>query len=165
MARLAGMMHLDFDTLMECANVRAFLRVIRAGESAQTEDAYRMMFGGGLFRAPPWHHPREPITIRGLTSTAAGAYQFLAKTWDMVVSSYHFSDFSPRNQDCGAIALIAGRGALHDVIEGNFQTAIKKCAREWASLPGSPYGQPMRTLAQAIETYASYGGDISEATA
>ena len=30
-------------------NVAAFLRVIRAGESSQTDDAYRMMFGGGLF--------------------------------------------------------------------------------------------------------------------
>jgi muramidase (phage lysozyme) len=50
------------------------------------------------------------------------------------------------------------------VIAGNFQEAVRKCAREWASLPGSPYGQPMRTLAQALETYASYGGDISEDT-
>lgn len=158
-------MDLDFDTLVAVPNVQAFLRVIRAGESGQDADAYRMMYGGGLFAAPPWQHPREPITIRGLTSTAAGAYQFLTKTWDMLVGSYGFADFSPPNQDRGAIALIAGRGALGDVIAGNFQEAVRKCAREWASLPGSPYGQPVRTLASALETYATYGGQISEATA
>lgn len=158
-------MDLDFDTLLAVPNVQAFLRVIRAGESGQGDDAYRMMFGGGLFQAPPWQHPREAITIRGLSSTAAGAYQFLARTWDILVGTYGFPDFSPTNQDKGAIALIAGRGALGDVVAGNFQDAVRKCAREWASLPGSPYGQPVRTLAQALEVYATYGGQISEATA
>lgn len=159
------LMDLDFETLLTVPNVKAFLRVIRAGESGQSEDAYRMMFGGGLFQAPPWDHPKEPITIRGLTSTAAGAYQFLASTWRATAAQFNLADFSPPNQDRGAIARIAIRGALGDVTSGNFQDAVRKCAREWASLPGSPYGQPMRTLAQALETYTNFGGVIAQETA
>lgn len=158
-------MNLDFDTLVYVPNVEAFLRVIRAGESSQTDDAYRMMFGGGLFSAPPWQHPHTPITIGAYTSTAAGAYQILAQTWDGLVGSFGFSDFSPGNQDRAAIALIAGRGSLDDVVAGNFQDAVRRCSREWASLPGSPYGQPTRTLAQALEVYATWGGRITEETA
>jgi len=32
---------------------------------------------------------------------------------------------------------------------GRFDAAVAKCAKEWASLPGSPYGQPVKTLDQA----------------
>jgi muramidase (phage lysozyme) len=147
------------------SNVIAFLRVIRAGETSQQPDAYRMMFGGSHFNAPPWEHPRQAITIGKLTSTAAGAYQFLSRTWTVLQASYKFDDFSPMNQDKAAVALIAGRGALQDVIDGRFQAAIKKCAKEWASLPGSPYGQPTRDLAQALETYSAFGGQIAEGVA
>lgn len=154
-------MSIDFDRVLAQPNMQAFLRVIRAGESGQDDNAYRMMFGGGLFIAPPWEHPREPITIRRLTSTAAGAYQILARTWDGLVTQCGFVDFSPANQDRAAVALIAGRRALSHVITGNFQEAVRACALEWASLPGSPYGQPVRTLAQALEVFSTYGGNVS----
>ena len=98
------------------------------------------------------------IDIATLSSTAAGAYQFLSRTWDALVRQYGFKDFSPENQDKGAVALIIGRKALDDVIAGNIEQAIRKCNREWASLPGSPYGQPTRTLDQALETYRLAGG-------
>jgi len=138
-------------------NVTAFLRVIRAGESSQTDDAYRMMFGGAKFDSFD-AHPNIAHTSGHLTSTAAGAYQFLFKTWTGIVEAIHLPDFSPLMQDIGAVYLIRGRGALGDVLAGRVGTAISKCCREWASLPGSPYGQPTRTLAQALATYAQYGG-------
>lgn len=139
------------------ANVQAFLRVIRAGETSQDDTAYRTVFGGGTFESFA-DHPRRVVSAAGLTSTAAGAYQFLARTWDSLVSKYHFPDFSPHSQDLGALALIRGRHALDDVVAGNFDTAIAKCNPEWASLPGSPYGQPTRTLEQARKVYEAYGG-------
>ena len=142
-------------------NVQAFLRVLRAGESSQTEDAYNVMFGGDHFTSFA-DHPRQKHTRGQWTSTAAGAYQFLQRTWDGLVKQYAFPDFSPRSQDEAAVALIAGRGALKDVIAGRLDAAILKCAKEWASLPGSPYGQPTRTKAQARETYLAYGGRISD---
>lgn len=140
-------------------NVAAFLRVIRAGESSQTDDAYRMMFGGGLFDvAGGWRHPNVVNHAAGLSSTAAGAYQFLFRTWDGLTRQYPFPDFAPKCQDMGAVALIAGRGALQDVLDGRLSDAIAKCNREWASLTGSPYGQPVLSLARCRAVFAEYGG-------
>lgn len=141
-------------------NLAAFLRVIRAGESSQDNDAYRMMFGGELFDDFS-DHPRKKITRGTLTSTAAGAYQFLASTWDECKSVLGLPDFSPDSQDKAAVFLIKRRGALDDVEAGRIEQAIAKCAKEWASLPGSPYGQPTRTLAQALATYKQFGGTLA----
>ena len=142
-------------------NVQAFLRMLRHGEGTAGEDGYRVMFGGGLFDSFA-DHPRQAITRKlggtPITSTAAGAYQFLSRTWDGVAKQYGFADFSPKNQDLGAVALILGRKALHDVIAGRFEDAVRKCNREWASLPGSPYGQPVVTMARARQEYEAHGG-------
>lgn len=140
-------------------NVAAFLRVIRAGESSQDESAYRVMFGGSRFDSFA-DHPRITNTASGYTSTAAGAYQFLSKTWDECAKALSLPDFSPESQDLAAVYLIKRRGALDDVIAGRLDEAVKKCAKEWASLPGSPYGQPTRTLEQAHATYFEYGGSL-----
>ena len=143
-------------------NVRAFLATIRRGEGTSDEAGYHRMFGGKQFDSLA-DHPRQVQTckLRGgtLSSTAAGAYQFLSKTWDGLVAKYGFSDFSAHNQDLAAIALIQGRGALEDVIAGRFATAVAKCNREWASLPGSPYGQPTSTLDDARACYLLNGGE------
>lgn len=141
-------------------NVVAFLRVIREGESSQGDSAYSVRFGGSHFEG--WEFPDGAITIGRLTSTASGAYQFLHKTWAALVAQYGFPDFSPQCQDEGAVALIAGRKALQLVMEGRIREAIARCALEWASLPGSPYGQRTRTLEQAITTYIEHGGTLAE---
>lgn len=138
-------------------NVIAFLAVIRAGEGTSDPDGYRRHFGGDLFDSFA-DHPRRAVTAGGYTSTAAGCYQFLARTWDSLVAQYGFPDFSPACQDEGAVALIAGRGALPAVRAGRLAEAIRLCNREWASLPGSPYGQPTRTMVQAVKTYTAAGG-------
>lgn len=142
-------------------NVLAFLSLIREGESSQDDSAYTVMFGGKHFESFA-DHPRTKNTVGSLTSTAAGAYQILERTWNEVAQRYDLKDFSPRNQDCAAVALIARRKALEDVLAGRIDQAIAKCALEWASLPGSPYGQPTRTKEQAIATYLSHGGRIAE---
>jgi muramidase (phage lysozyme) len=152
----------DLLQAIQHGNVLAFLRLVRAGETSETDDAYREIFGGGLFDAPPWVHPHHAVTGGALTSTAAGAYQFLAGTWDELATKFGFGDFSPINQDLGAVALIARRGALEDVIAGRVRDAIDKCGKEWASLPGSPYGQPTRTVGEALETYAQFGGQRTD---
>ena len=152
----------DLQGYLTSDNVQAFLRVIREGESNQNEDAYQMMFGGDHFESFS-DHPRQ-VHVRGaLKSTAAGAYQFLVATWDALVKQFGFPDFSPQSQDQAAVALIAGRGALYDVIAGRLDEAISKCNKEWASLPDSPYGQPTRTRKQAREVFEAYGGRVGSA--
>jgi len=147
-------------------NVRAFLVMIRHGEGTIDDDGYRRMFGGKLFTGFD-DHPRQVQTYSlrkggSLSSTAAGAYQFLSRTWDGLVKQWGFKDFSPHSQDLGAIALILGRKALDDVIAGRFDDAVRKCNKEWASLPGSPYGQPTTTLEKARAVYAEAGGAFAE---
>lgn len=147
---------------LESPNVRAFLRVIRDGETDQTDAAYRTIVGGERFDGFD-DHPRRMVWLPKLkvNSSAAGAYQFLSRTWDGIVKQISLPDFSPAMQDVAAVYLIRGRGALGDVLAGEIPEAIRKCALEWASLPGSPYGQPTRTLSRALEVYRQWGGKLA----
>lgn len=142
-------------------NVRAFLHVIRAGEGTADEDGYRRQFGGELFTDFS-RHPNRAITKtlgdKQLTSTAAGAYQFLGRTWSECQAALNLPDFSPASQDLAAVFLIARRKGLEHAIAGRLEQAIAACANEWASLPGSPYGQPTKTLAQCHAVYKQHGG-------
>lgn len=148
-------------------NVAAFLRVVRAGESGQSDTAYRVLYGGQLFNDLT-QHPRVAIRSPWGWTSAAGAYQIVATvpgrckvdTWDGLVQRYGFADFSPQTQDAAAVALIIRRGALDAVRAGQLDQAISACAKEWASLPGSPYGQPTRTLEHCRKVYADWGGRL-----
>jgi lysozyme len=96
----------------------------------------------------------------GCKSTAAGAYQFLKPTWNGIKNKLGNIRFDAAGQDAGAIELIKGKGALEDIYNGNLYAAIQKCNRIWASLPGSPYGQPTKTYAKCEEFYLSQGGRV-----
>ena len=147
-------------------NVRAFLHVIRAGEGTADEDGYRRHFGGELFTDFSAHPKRSITKMLGdkpITSTAAGAYQFLSRTWSECQAALNLPDFSPASQDLAAVFLIARRKALEHVLAGRLEQAIAACANEWASLPGSPYGQPTKTLAQCHAVYKQHGGTYAPA--
>lgn len=152
------------DLDMNNANLQAFLRMIRYAEGTASANGYRMLFGGKLFEGYA-DHPRIQVTAtlggQRITSTAAGAYQFLARTWDDIKRTAGVSDFSPASQDRAAAALIRRRGALADVYAGRFEEAVRKCAREWASLPGSPYGQPVKSMEQVKTAYQGAGGWVA----
>lgn len=145
-------------------NVRALLAVIRRGEGTSGPDGYRTMFGGGLFSSYA-DHPRQRITRtmggRPITSTAAGAFQFLSSTWDETARIMGLSDFTPASQDRAAVGRIAARGALEDAKAGRLSAALSKVAREWASMPGSPYGQPVITAATAAAVFSTAGGVVT----
>jgi muramidase (phage lysozyme) len=145
-------------------NVQAMLRVIRRGEGTADELGYRRMFGGELFDGYA-KHPNVRITKtyggKKLTSTAAGAYQFLNSTWEETARIMGLTDFSPAAQDLGAVGRLAARGALDDVKAGRFEVAIKKIAKEWASMPFSPYGQPVISMATAATIYTQAGGTVA----
>lgn len=150
------------ETLAGSANLRAFLRMLRVGEGTSDADGYRRLFAGRLIDNFA-DHPRTPITAKlggkPITSTAAGAYQFLSRTWDECKAALDLSDFSPASQDVAAVFLIRRRGALADVLAGRIEEAIRRTNKEWASLPGSPYGQPTKTLAQALAYFARYAAE------
>ena len=157
-------------------NVQAFWQMVRYCEGTQGVDGYRVMFGGGhlagLDGIPGTlddfaDHPRTRITrtMKGkvYTSQAAGAGQFMPPTWDEMAALYGLTDFSPRNQDIAYVGLLIRRKALDDVIAGRFEQAVFKCRLEWASLPGSPYGQPIKTIEACQREYERWGGAYAPA--
>ncbi len=157
----------------ETDNIAAFLWMIRCCEGTSGTNGYRTMYTGRLFAiddpALPSYkfadHPRISNTanINGkpVTSTAAGAYQFLSKVWDETKSAIGVSDFSPESQDKGAIYLIKRKQALDDVKAGKFEQAVSKVKNIWASLPGSPYGQNPKAFDVALNFYKQGGGQVA----
>jgi lysozyme len=142
-------------------NVRAFLAMIRVGEGTAGANGYRTFFGGSTF-SDMSRHPNVAHTGGGYTSTAAGAYQMLYTTWLEAQAALGLPDFSPASQDLAAVWLIKRRGALADVIAGRIATAIGKCNKEWASLAGSPYGQPTLTMADDLANFVNAGGNLTD---
>ncbi|WP_302172879.1 glycoside hydrolase family 104 protein [uncultured Hydrogenophaga sp.] len=146
-------------------NVRALLAVIRRGEGTADAKGYSRLVGGGEFIGFA-DHPRvvKSGTFsngKAWRSSAAGAYQFIASTWDETARIMALPDFTPASQDRGAVGRIAARGALEDAKAGRLVVALQKIAREWASMPGSPYGQPVISEATAAAVYASAGGTVN----
>lgn len=143
-------------------NVSAFLYMIRFAEGTAGSRGYNTMFGYRYFDDFS-DHPRQsfPFTDkRGNRNTtdAAGAYQFLSRTWDDLVRRFGYPDFSPQWQDEAAIQLIRDKGALDDVEQGRFDVAVSKVRGVWASLPGAGYNQPERKMAELRTAYESAGG-------
>jgi muramidase (phage lysozyme) len=150
---------------LESENFRAFFAVIRTGEGTLGDDGYRRMFGGDLVDDLSRHPNRKNTRRLGgkrITSTAAGVGQFLFRTWEEARAALQLPDFSARSQDLAVAYLIWRRRALDDVLAGRFDLAVRKCAKEWASLPGSPYGQPTLSSARARRVYLAAGGTIWE---
>jgi lysozyme len=155
------------------ANVAAGLAAVRYGEGTADPEGYYRLFGGDLV-AHLADHPRRYVTrvvnIRDdqgnvtptpITSSAAGAYQILERTWNDVQRALELPDFSTTSQDIAAVYLIRRRGALELLRAGRLEAALAKMAREWASLPGSPYGQPRKSLQQIARVYTSAGGTLA----
>jgi muramidase (phage lysozyme) len=143
----------ELEKFLSNVNVIAFLRLIRQGESNQTDGAYTLINGGAHFSSFADHPYKGQKSPPG---RASGAYQFLATTWAGLVKLYGFTDFSPRNQDIAAVALIAGRKALDDVLYGRIPEAMAKCRQEWTSLPSA--AEQNQSFTGAIDVYHKWGG-------
>lgn len=155
-------MSLDSANISHSPNMNAFLVTIRCCEGTSGPDGYRMLFGGKLFDSYA-DHPRVRVPFtqtdgKRNVSTAAGAYQILARTWDALRARLGLPDFGPDSQDEAAVELINERGAIPVIEDGNLRRALDLCAPVWASLPASTYPQPKRTYAFAERAYLNAGG-------
>lgn len=163
---------MDADRIVQqtqnAANLAAFLATIRACEGTNGPNGYRALFGYRIADDAPVfanfvRHPDQRFSFRqtdgtlGFT-TAAGAYQIIFATWDRLRLVLALPDFSPPNQDAAATQLIRERNALDAVYAGDTATAFGRCWPVWASLPGSTYAQPVRSLAFAQQAFADAGG-------
>jgi muramidase (phage lysozyme) len=92
----------------------------------------------------------------GVTSTAAGAYQILFKTWQSLKGKDGL--FSPENQDKAAIQIIKNQqiynpraaGVMADIQGGNIGKAATKLNGTWTSLPGGSEREMNLKQAQSI---------------
>lgn len=158
------------DSKCECeARVRAYMRMLRVGEGTEGESGYTKLFGHKDFTKPPFSkdmsdHPRIHRPFGKTTSTAAGAYQVMGYTWDdnnmkIKRKTYGITDFTPLSQDLFCIVLFKDKrkGMLNLIIEGKIELATSKYGSyEWASLPPGRYGQPNKTMKQALALYDKY---------
>ena len=139
---------------------RALLNTIRYAEGTwkDGEDkGYRILYGGGQFNDLS-RHP-ETVVVKRYTSAAAGAYQFLPKTWKGVARELKLKTFEPQHQDQAALHLAKRRGALTEIdSRGLTRNAMAKLAPEWASFPTwagrSAYGQPVKTHQELARFYS-----------
>ena len=130
---------------------RAMLNTIRFAEGTWKgglDVGYRVMFGGGLMPSLD-RHPNRVIYSSRYASAAAGAYQFMPFTWNLVQRSIGVRGFGPEAQDQGALFLIQRRKALVLTDSGVLSPILAaKLAPEWASFPTlagrSFYGQPVK---------------------
>ena len=158
---------------IEQDNLAAFLWMIRVCEGTSGVNGYKTMFTGVLFDTesplkddgttpnPSYKfmdHPNIVNKANNIKSTAAGAYQFLYKTWKECQKTLNLPDFSPSSQDKACILLLKRRNAYNDIVSGNFTDAINKTRLEWASLPGSPYNQNPKKFQYALSLYKQAGG-------
>lgn len=141
------------------ANMNGFMQMVRKGEGTLGDSGYTIIFGGSHFTSFA-DHPRQLITAGGYSSDAAGAYQFLSKTWDFIQGYLNLPDFSPASQDKAFVWYVTYLGAYNNIEAGNISAAINETNKTWASLPGSPYGQPVQTLAGALAYYQNSGGNL-----
>lgn len=132
----------------------AMLAVIAHAEG--TDERYDLIFGFRTF-SNFGDHPRLLVCSGGYCSTAAGRYQFLETTWDETRLAANLKDFSPGAQDRGAIYRMESFRGMREhgqtLSRSQFERAIYKINREWASLPGSPYGQPTKPMSTLWSVY------------
>jgi muramidase (phage lysozyme) len=143
-------------------NEVGFLSMVRYSEGTSlAPNPYATTFGYEFTITDFADHPTLLGTWPGVTqkngqhTTAAGAYQFEARTWLSCKRVYAAKDFSAAEQDRIALCLVNERHALDAINAGDIETAIAKCAAEWASLPGSQSGQPQRRIADLLAAYNS----------
>lgn len=141
-----------YKKLLANPKIKAALDTIAKAEGVKY--GYNTLYGNTRFDSLA-SHPKKLVTKWGITSSAAGRYQFLAKTWDNIAKKLNLDSFSAENQDIAALYLIDQSNATQDIINNNIVTAFYKIRKIWASLPGAGYGQGERSQA-FIEKWYNY---------
>lgn len=156
---------------MDTPNIRPFLDTLAVSELgrallAKSDNGYNVLVGSTpsapiLFSSYA-DHPRRLIQIRpGLSSTAAGRYQLLARYYNPYRQLLGLRDFGPASQDRIAVQQIRERLALPLIAAGKFDQAVSQVRNIWASLPGAGYGQNEHSLDYLRGVYLKAGGVLA----
>lgn len=146
----------DRISALKLAYIRAFLDTIAWAEGTEGPDAYRIQYTGTKFSSFE-DHPREIKCGwrygQKLCSDAAGKYQFLSTSWDRMAQKIGAKDFSPKNQDRAAIAMLEEYGVLEDIEAGWFAFAAIKLIPVWPSFRDIGNGDRATAIARLEKVY------------
>lgn len=152
----------DLKRLSKDPNVKSLLNLISFTEGTE-KHGYNTLVGGGKIDDLSKHPNVVGLETKDGKSTAFGRYQIVGKTWRGLQRKYGFTDINPESQDAAAVALIAQRGALGDVLRGDYKKAVAKLGNEWVSLPGSSNtNQGERSWAAIDKRFNGVSGASSE---
>jgi muramidase (phage lysozyme) len=137
-------------------------KVIKSGEGTLGDKGYTTQFTGTQF-SDMSKHPAQIRSANGLSSDAAGAYQFLSTTYNPAAKALGITDFSAQSQEKVGKYLAQQRGMNTDIVhtdKASFLKSLDKIAPEWASMPTiktgtSYYGQGGLTPDEAWSIYNS----------
>jgi muramidase (phage lysozyme) len=118
----------------------AMLEMITAAESS---GKYNVINGGESFD----DYSKHPVKGNDITGNkkGAGRYQFMPGTWEDVSRKYELEDFSPANQDAGALGYARDmweltRGSdtrsMSQALKEDPNLVFRKLNKTWTSLPG-----------------------------
>ena len=143
------------------------LKVSELGEEliAKSDDGYNVLVGStpahpNLFTGYT-DHPRILVHLPnlGISSSAAGAFQIIAPTFDGLTMTSGIHSFTPVSQEYMAMILLKQCGAFPHILKGGLAnpmetaTAIARAAPVWASLPGAGYGQHENRMLDLLRIY------------
>jgi muramidase (phage lysozyme) len=135
---------------------RAMLDAIAFAEGTrdQPNNGYKTLFGFGQFNDYS-KHPDTVVRSGGYASAAAGRYQFMPGTFNRLAKKLGLKDFSPESQDRAAIELARELGITQNILskEGMSARVSDILGNQWASFPGSPFGQPTKPLSSIQKAY------------
>lgn len=142
--------------------VKALAWAIMKAEGT-TKHGYYTYYGGSRLSSLAWH-PQKAVKIGSWTSSASGAFQFLTKTWNGLAAKLGLTDFGENSQNAAFVELLRENNALDPILKGDFDTAIFRIRKIWASLPGAGYGQGEKSLSQVRQWYneALNGSGLSQ---
>lgn len=150
----------DLRAISKNPNVRKMLNLISHTEGTETH-GYNTLVGGGRINDLSKHPNKVGLVTKDGASTAFGRYQIVGKTWRGLQKQYGFTDMQPESQDAAAVALLHQRGALNDVLNGNYKSAINKLGDEWVSLPSSTNkNQGKRSWARVEKFLSGQGAEL-----
>lgn len=135
-------------------NLRAFLAVIREGESS---DNYRALVGGGSFSSFAAHPaslgwPGIRRQDDGRLTTAAGAYQITHTTYKDLGGG----PFDVEDQDILAVRLLIRRGAYGMILRGDIAGAVERLPNEWEMFKTARWNSD-----RVVSEYQSNGGFLA----
>ena len=157
------------------SNIKAMQLSIRNCEGTEAADGYNYLFGSTPDNDRRFtdmtHHPNQKFPFSGGESDAAGAYQIMYETEQCLIKQlvqYGMSVadatmFDAPTQDLKCVLLFSNHNCCQKIIDGDFNYAVSVLNKTWASLPGSPYGQPVKSMSDVIAFYTANGGVIADA--